>query len=275
MSISAPRYASAPTERLGRTDRALAIVGQQFLNQSTGATWAVVALTYIAVILTDALYVLLASFVGQATSATFEFAYESPVLPFLLLIVATVVGAGCIAQDLGSRSIVLFLSRPIKTLDYLGAKMAATGSWILIATVGPGIVVVVIEAALGTVSASVALSAAFGFLATGLLATIFFTGLVVALSSLTTRPLYAGVATFGLVLSLYIGVGVVAGITGNSIVRYADPITNVRSVAQAAFGVSGAHPTDPVASAIILLVGGACLAALAAWRLSRVEVVAE
>jgi ABC-type transport system involved in multi-copper enzyme maturation permease subunit len=275
MSISPPRYAAAPIDRRGRMYRTFSIARQEFLNQSGGATWAVVGLTYATVVLVITIDSELASFVGQLTTGTFESPYESTVLPLLILLVATIVGAGCIAEDIRSRSIVLYLSRPIHLIDYLAAKMASTGSWILLATVGPGLIGVGIVAALGAVSLSISISAAAGFLATGLLVAVFFTGLAVAFSSLTSRSLYAGVAIFGVVLSLSIGVGVVFGITGNPAVLYADPLTNLRSVAEVAFGVPGPHPTDPVASAIVLVGSGVALAAIAAWRLSRVEVVGE
>ncbi|MGP8135293.1 MAG: hypothetical protein ACLQD8_04010, partial [Thermoplasmata archaeon] len=268
MSISPPRYSSGPLVRLGRTSRTLAIVRQQFLNQAGTATWAIVGLAYLTVILTVTVSAELASLVGQLSVATFESPYESSVLELLILIVATVVGAGCIAEDVGSRSIVLYLSRPIDLLDYLSAKIAATGSWIVMATVGPGLVGVGVVAALGIVSSTVALSAALGFVATGLLAAVFFTGLAVALSSLTSRSLYAGVSIFGVVLSLDIGAAVVDGITRNAKVLYADPVTDLRSVAQATFGVPGPPPTDPVVSAILLIASGVALAAFAGWRLS-------
>jgi ABC-2 type transport system permease protein len=275
MSISAPRYTASPVGRLGRTNRTLAIVRQQFLEQAGTATLLVVALMFLVVVLTVAVNADLASMVGQLTAGTFESPYESTVLPLLLLIVATVVGAGCIAEDVGSRSIVLYLSRPIHTVDYLSAKLAATGAWLLLATVGPGLVGVGLVAALGIAPSSVALHAAAGFLATGVVATVFFAGLVVALSSWTARSLYAGVAIFGVVLSLNLGVDVVFGITGNGAVRYVDPLTDLRSIAQVTFGVPGSHPTEPIASAVVLLGAGVLLAGLAALRLSRIEVVGE
>lgn len=275
MTISAPRYQSASYARIGLGSRTLAIARREFVHRAGWGTLAALALSFIAVILIVTLTVEFASLIGSVTTATYYAPYESPAWPFLVLIVAATAGAGSIAEDIGSRSITLYLTRPIRLLDYLAAKATACGGWIALAAIVPGVIGVTITALLELASAEVTLSALGAFVATGLLATVFFTGLALALSSLTSRSLYAGAGIFGVVLSLYIGVAVVAGITGSTLVRYASPVTDVLSVASAAFGVSGTPPTDPVVSATLLGGAGVLLAALALWRLSRVEVVTE
>lgn len=275
MSISAPRYSSGPILRVGRVHRTLAIVRRELSRRAGWATMLAVALTFTVMILTLTFNVFFASLTGTLTTATFESPIESGAWPFLILIVTTTAGAGTLAEDIGNRSITLYLSRPIHLDDYLAAKAGACGTWLAIATVAPGLIGIAIDAALGYAPSSIALSAAVGFVATGLLATVFFTGLALALSSLTNRSLYAGVAIFGLVLSLYVGVSVVASITGNSAVGYASPITDLHSAALAAFGIGGSTPTDPAISAIVLAGSGILLTIFAAWRLSRIEVVGE
>ncbi len=275
MTISAPRYQSVSHARIGLGPRTLAIARREFVHRAGSGTLAALALSFIAVILIVTLTVEFASLIGSVTTATYYAPYESPAWPFLVLIVAATAGAGSIAEDIGSRSITLYLTRPIRLLDYLAAKATACGGWIALAAIVPGVIGVTITALLELASAEVALSALGAFVATGLLATVFFTGLALALSSLTSRSLYAGAGIFGVVLSLYIGVAVVAGITGSTLVRYASPVTDVLSVAAAAFGVSGTPPTDPAVSAALLGGAGVLLAALALWRLSRVEVVTE
>jgi len=275
MSISAPRYAGLAVPRTHRSSRILAIASREFFRRGTWGTLAGVTLTYMAVVLIVTITVFVTSVVGGVSAATFETAFESPVWPFLILIVATAAGAGSLADDVGNRSITLYLSRPIELLDYLLAKTIACGGWLLIAAVGPGVFAVAISAALGYANTSVLLGALAGFLATGIVAAVFFTGLALALSSLTNRALYSGVAIFGLVLSVYIGASVVAGITGNVYVPYANPIDDIHTVAHAAFGVSGTTVTDPVVCATTLLFAGVFLWILAFWRVTRIEVVSE
>lgn len=275
MSISAPRYAATSAERLGRTARTLSILRNEFLRRAGLGTLLVLALAYLGVVLIVVLNGEFAALVGQLSLSTYEAPFNSPVWGLLILIIATTVGAGSVADDRGSRAIVLYLSRPIRLVDYVAAKASSIGAWMLLAAMGPGLVGVGMLAVLGVGSASTNLAAAAGFVATGFLAVGFFTGLALALSSLANRALYAGVAMFGLVLTLEIMAGVVSGITGNSTVLYASPITDLTSVAHAVFQVSGSSAIDPVASALLLVVVGGLLIAVAYWRLTKVEVVGE
>jgi ABC-type transport system involved in multi-copper enzyme maturation permease subunit len=275
MSISAPRYGAAPVVRTGRTTRTLAIVRREIVRRSGVGTIVVLALTYLAITLILVINTEIASVTGQLSLTTFETPYSSPIWPFLMLIVAATAGAGSLAEDVGNRSITLYLSRPIRLIDYVAAKAAGTGTWLVVAAVGPGLAGLAIIGILGLAPTSLVLTGAGAFLASGLLAAVFFTGLALALSSLTTRSLYAGVSIFGVVLSLEIIAPLVSGLTGNTSVAYLSPITDLLSVAQSLFGVSGPFATNPAASAAILGVGGVLLAIFAGWRTSRVEVVGE
>jgi ABC-type transport system involved in multi-copper enzyme maturation permease subunit len=275
MSIAAPRYAAASTERLSETYRTLSIWRQEFLRRAGWGAGLVVALSYIAVTIFVVFDVEVASATGLLAVSSYDAPFQSPLWGLLMLIVATAVGAGSVADDVGSRAIVLYLSRPIHLLDYLSAKAASVGSWMVIAAVGPGLVGVGILAALGVGSATTNLEAAAGFLVTGLVASFFFTGLAIALSTLMSRAIYAGVAMFGIVLALDISTDVVAGITGNLNVYYLSPITDLTNLAAGAFHVPGPFTTDPTTSGLLLVAVGVLLAVVAYWRLSRVEVVGE
>jgi len=275
VTISAPRYGSLPFARTERAFRVLAIMKREVVRRARWGTLLAVGLSYAIVILMVVFDAEFASFIGNLTTATFEAPFESPVWPFLMLIVATTAGAGTIAEDVGNRSITLYLSRPIHLVDYLAAKAAACASWLVIAAVGPGVVGATIVAALGLAPAAVCLASLGAFVVVGLLAAVFFTGTALAFSSLTNRSLYAGVGIFGVILSLYVGAAVVAGITGSVYVPYASPVTDLRSVALTVFGVGGTPDTDPLASALVLLGAGVMLTGFAYWRLTRVEVVGE
>lgn len=275
MSISAPRYVQGPVARLGRSFRILAIVEREILRRATVGPLFAVALVWLVVVLETVTGVFFASVTGGSVAAAFESPYESAIWILLLLIVTATVGAGSLADDLGSRSITLYLSRPIRLSDYLLAKASAAGTWILVAAVGPGCVGAGLAAALGYASASEALVAVRGCFALGVVMTIFFTGVALALSSVTRRTLYAGVAIFGTVLSVTISVSIVSGITGNADLLYADLVSNSQGIAEAVFGLSPPYATDPVASVLVLVLTGFVLGLIAWWRLTRIEVVGE
>jgi ABC-type transport system involved in multi-copper enzyme maturation permease subunit len=260
---------------LGRDARILAIAGREIVRRAEWPTLLAVGLMYAGVTLSVVLDAFVASFTGTTTGATFEMVIGSPLWPLLVLIVTTSVGAGSIADDVGNRSFTLYRSRPIHLVDYLVAKTIACGSWLVIATVGPGLAAVGIVAALGYGSSTVVLGAAAGFVTVGILVAVFFTGLALALSSLTNRALYAGVTIFGLVLTLYVGASIVAAITGNPYVAYASPVDDLWGVAHATFGLAGAAPVSPATAAGILAGAGIGLWGFALWRLNQVEVISE
>jgi ABC-type transport system involved in multi-copper enzyme maturation permease subunit len=275
VTIAAPRYSGAPLPRLGRGPRILTIARREFLHRSSWPTLLAVAFTFTTVMLITALTVAFETFLGGLTAASFDVAFASPAWPLLLLLVTTAAGAGSIAEDVGSRAFTLYRSRPIRLVDYLVAKTIACGGWLLIAAVGPGLAVVTILGALGYGSTSVVVGAATGFLVVGVVTAIFFTGIALGFSSLTNRPLYAGVTIFGVVLSILIGSTVVGDISGNASVSYADPFQDIQVVAHAAFGASGTTTIDPVGAALVLVGTGVAMWALALVRLGRVEVIAE
>lgn len=274
MSIAAPRYAGPTTARVGRGARTLAIFLREFGAVAGPGTYVVVALGY-AALLIGIVFDTSFPLPGGITLATFYGPVRGQLWPLLLLLVAAATGAGAIAEDLASRAISLYLSRPIHLADYVLAKSAGIGAWIGILAIGPGVIGTILTAALGNVSFDLALSAIGVFLGVGLLVTFFLTGLALALSAWTGRSLYAGVAIFGLVLSLEFAAQAVSGVTGNPQVRYLGFFLNLQSVLQAAFQTGEAPATDPLLSAIGLALAGAALF-VAAWvRLSRVEVAGE
>jgi hypothetical protein len=273
VSISAPRYAAGPVALQGRPYRVMVIFLRELRERAGAGTWFVLALIYLAVCLQIVFSVGFLNF-GNGL-ASFYGPFNSPAWPFLVLIVTTAVGSGSLADDLGSRAITLYLSRPIHLTDYLGAKAAAVGFYVALATIGPGVIGVVIVLLLGSVSATLALSAIAAFVAVGLVTTVFFTGLALALSALTSRALYAGVSIFGATLAAELAAAAVAGTTGNDAVTYIAPFADIHAAASAAFQTGATQTIDPVGSALLLL-GGGLLLGLVAWlRLTRVEVVGE
>lgn len=275
MSISAPRYAGGEIRRRGRAGRAGAIFVQTVRTQAGWGTWGIVAVSYLAIVLIVVLDAEVAAVLGGVRLATFHAPYASQIWPYLILIVATAVGSGCIADDLGSRSITLYLSRPIHLVDYLAAKSAAVAFWVGVAAIGPGVVGVVISAGLGLASGPVAFDALVAFGAVGGLTTVFFTALAVALSTLTSRGLYAGVGIFGVTLSTDLAANAIHGATGNSGILYLSPINDVLTGSESAFATGAVTDTVP-GTGVALLVAAAVILLIVAWlRLDRVEVVGE
>jgi len=76
--------------------------------------------------------------VGAVGLSAFSSPYGGTLWPLELLLVTAATGAGSIAEDLSSRSITLYLSRPIHLIDYLGGKAAGLGFWVVHEENSPG-----------------------------------------------------------------------------------------------------------------------------------------
>jgi ABC-type transport system involved in multi-copper enzyme maturation permease subunit len=274
VSIAAPRYAAGTYHRVGRGARIATIVTREIAARAGAGTWIVVAFAYLTNVLVLLFHVVLFP-VGAVGLSAFSSPYGGTLWPLELLLVTAATGAGSIAEDLSSRSITLYLSRPIHLIDYLGGKAAGLGFWVAMVAIGPGVVAAILAAALGGISASLAISAIGATLALGLLATAFFTGLALALSAWTARALYAGVAVFGLILSLEFSVLAIAGTTGNPQVVYLSVFDNLQNIAYYLFHSPGITSTYPGVSALYVGAVSALLFVATWMRLARVEVVGE
>jgi ABC-type transport system involved in multi-copper enzyme maturation permease subunit len=206
--------------------------------------------------------------VGLSNFAT---PYES--VPYLLLatLLAASAGSGAIAGDTANRSIALYLSRPITPADYLFGKGAAVGLVMAIFFLIPGIAGCLFAYFVGNVSLELAATAMGGFVAAGVLMVAFFTSLSLFLSSLTRRPVFAGAAIFGVLVSAEILAQLILGVTSNTQSLYLSPLDDLLAVAQSVFGVT---PTLAPATALAVLLGlvGVC-SAIAYLRVRQVEVV--
>ncbi|MCI4340014.1 MAG: ABC transporter permease [Thermoplasmata archaeon] len=274
MSIAPPRYAVPNIARVAREQRALTIFFNEVTARAGWGTGLVVAFGYAVTLIAILLTVLLRP-PGGAPLSAFYVPIGLATWPLLILLVSATTGSGAIAEDLTSRSITLYLSRPIHLIDYLGAKTAAVAFWIGMVAVGPCLVGVLLAAGLGAVSATVAFSAFGAYIVVGFLATFFFTGLAIALSTWTARSLYAGVALFGVVLALQLAAVVISGITGDAQIRYLGVFTDLQNVGVSAFQTGGEQSVDPALSAVALILVGLGLFVAAWQRLIRVEVVGE
>ncbi len=211
------------------------------------------------------------NFGGNVGLSDFATPYKS--VPYLLLatLLAASAGAGSIAGDIADRSITLYLSRPITPADYLVGKGAAVGLVLAIFFLVPGVVGCLFAYFVGNVSIGLAATAMGSFFAAGVLMVVFFTTVALFLSSLTRRPVYAGAAIFGVLVSAEVLAALIEGVTSNSQALYVSPLEDLLAVGQSAFGVTPA--IDPE-TALGIVLGISLVTALVAYlRVRKVEVV--
>jgi ABC-2 type transport system permease protein len=279
VTIYLPDYSLPPPTLLPRSARVRAILRQEIAVRVRAVNIALLALIYLVVVAPIVVSFYFEQFLGALSSPpapiTLFFApYGEGVWAFFLVLLATSVGAAIIARDLASRSITMYLSRPITYADYLLGKAGAAGFWIALGALVPGLIATVIVLALGYVSLPVALLAAAGFLIVGSLAIGALTGITLLLSAMASRSTYAGAGIFGSLIGAEAIAEVLSAVSRNSGFLYLSPFQDLAAVAECWFGVTG-DPLNPWAAAALLLAVALSTGTLAYLRLRGTEVVSE
>ena len=191
---------------------------------------------------------------------------------FFVSLMAAVIGAGLIADDMQSMAFTLYLSRPITQTDYLLAKAAILAPLVSMVTIVPLLLTALVAALLRLVSWTIAVEAMGISLVIGGLLTLFYTAITLFLSSLTRRKGIAAAGVFAVNFGLTLPAAVLANQIQNPSILYASPWNDYLAVASAGFGAAGAGIDWPAALAILL--GVTVLAALLTYvRMKAVEVI--
>lgn len=221
------------------------------------------------------LTIFLASLIpGQALDATAFYAiFTNPAVLLLILVVATAVGSGLVAEDLRHMSLALYLSRPLTVGDYLTAKAGIVALAVFVAVAFPGILGPIVAALLTYVTWEVALHALAAGLGLGLLATALFASVVLLFSSLTRRKGAAAAGAFATVLATQILAQPLRFVFEAEEVLHLSLYENLLAVGRVLYGVEGGPLAWPLALLVLLAVILAS-AALTYLRLRSLEVVA-
>ncbi len=280
MAVSEPRYALGRRELLSRKDRVWAAFTVN-LRQRLGHALpiALIVLGMILTIVPFLITVLTYQTLGLGASidlAVFYDPYNNFLLLLFIMLLTALVGGGIVADDLGSKSISLYLSRPITLPDYLVAKGAVVATTLSLIAVLPGLLGAIVAFVLGYADATVAAEAFGVYLVMGLLFTLTFSVLALFLSSLTEKRAWAASGIFAFLLMDDVVAVVLRGVSQNVGWLYLSPWEDLTAVARALFAVPATGPgPDPFVSFGILLALIVVLAAATYVRLARMELVTE
>ena len=276
MSISLPTYTRREAPLLGRSYRVRAIVYAGLRREfRRPAAIVVMALGMLSTTASALVLVFLAPLLLQGQPLDLSFFYL-PVANIMLLLfvtlMASVVGAGLIADDVNTMALTLYLSRPITHADYLTAKAAILAPLIGMIAVLPLALTPFVAALLGLFPWDVALLALGIGIGLGALFTTFYSALTLLLSSLTSRKAYAAAGVFVFTFGLVVPADLLASAVGEPAILYMSPWQDFLAVARAAFGAAPG-PIDWVPGLAILL-GATVVAALVTYvRMKALEVV--
>jgi len=276
VSITLPTYSRLEIPLLGRRQRVQAIIATGLRKELRRP--AAIVVTALGVAFTTITSIVLLFFAailvpGQAPDLTF---FALPASNFFVLffvsLMAAVIGAGLIADDMQSMAFTLYLSRPITQSDYLLAKAAILAPLVAMVTILPLLLTALVAALLGRVSWTIALEAMGISIVVGGLLTLFYTAVTLFLSSLTRRKGIAAAGVFAINFGLTLPAAVLVSAIQNSSILYISPWDNYVAVASAAFG--GANTGIDWPAALAILLGVTVLAAVVTYvRMKAVEVI--
>ena len=276
MSISLPTYSRLELPLLGRRERVRAIIATGLRREFRRP--AAIVVTAIGAAFTTITSIVLLFFAplflpGQPPDLTF-FAVPASngFVLFFVSLMAAVIGAGLIADDMQSMAFTLYMSRPITQTDYLLAKAAILAPLVAMVTIVPLLLTALVAALLGRVSWTIAVEAMGISLVIGGLLTAFYTAVTLFLSSLTRRKGIAAAGVFAVNFGLTVPAGVLAERIGNASLLYLSPWDDYVAVANVAFGATPSAIDWPAALAVLL--GVTVLAAFVTYiRMRAVEVI--
>src|SRR2546428_13817709 len=160
MSISLPTYSRLELPLLGRWERVRAIIATGLRREFRRP--AAIVVTVLGAAFTTITSIVLLIFAqilipGQAADLTFfALPASNGFVLFFVSLMAAVIGAGLIADDMQSMAFTLYMSRPITQTDYLLAKAAILAPLVAMVTIVPLLLTALVAAVLGRVSWTVA-----------------------------------------------------------------------------------------------------------------------
>jgi hypothetical protein len=118
---------------------------------------------------------------------------------FWIMFLVAVAGPGLISQDLRFNALPLYFARPLNRLDYFLGKLGIIGALVLSVAVGPAVLAYVLGACFSLDLSVIkdTYPVLLASVAYGLVITLSVGTLILALSSLTRRSLYVGIAWAG------------------------------------------------------------------------------
>ena len=209
---------------------------------------------------------------GAADAGFFHTGYG--LIKVFYLLTAVFVGAGLIANDRRTNALQIYLSKPIRTVDYLLGKGAAVAAAVGLVTLVPGLTLFLFRWGLDKEGGYLAsnLMLPFSIVMGSLLIMITISILALTVSSLTKSGRVAGL----MLLMLFLfsnGFRVILGFFHRDLSSLISPVSNMQQGLALIFGIPTSYRIHPVISLIVLAgMLGVCLVILFR-RVRPVEVV--
>jgi len=206
-------------------------------------------------------------------AATFrDFVSQQGTFAFFITIY---VGAGLIASDRRANALQIYLSKPIRRVEYIGGKLATLLFFLLGVTLLPTLLLLLIQISF---AANIDILRAHKFLPASILLATVIQSLVMsctmlALSSLSNSPRYVAILYTGAIFFTTAMFGALAAITGGTRVAWVSIVSNVSQVTDAVFRQPPTYQSPWQISLIVILALLAISVSVLERRVKGVEVV--
>ncbi len=135
----------------------------------------------------------------RATVWTLAYSFFFKFEMFCIMLLVVAAGPGLISQDLRFNALPMYFARPLTRLDYFLGKLGVIGALVASVAVGPALLAYVVGACFSLDLSAIkdTYKVLFASVAYGLVITLSAGMLMLAMSSLTRRSLYVGIAWAG------------------------------------------------------------------------------
>jgi ABC-2 type transport system permease protein len=206
-------------------------------------------------------------------AATFrDFVSQQSTFAFFITIY---VGAGLIASDRRANALQIYLSKPIRRIEYIGGKLATLLFFLLGVTLLPTLLLLLIQI---TFAANIDILRAHPFLPASIVLGTLIQSLVMAttmlaLSSLSNSPRYVAILYTGAISFTLAIFGFLTAVTGGTRMAWVSITSNVSQVLDAVFRQPATYQSPWQVSLIVILALLALSISVLERRVKGVEVV--
>ena len=195
---------------------------------------------------------------------------------FALLVMAWF-GAGLLAEDRRAGAHLLYFARPLSRLDYVAGKFLTVATFGVLAAVAPGLVICTV-ATFASPEWSFLREEGLVIVHTlsfGLLTTVLVSSIVLCVSSLASRRIFALLGVFGLFMLSSATAGILATLQHDGSFRALSPMFSLARIAAWIFELRVPRGHWSVGLAWISVLTAILLSlSIVAWRTRRLDVVA-
>jgi ABC-type transport system involved in multi-copper enzyme maturation permease subunit len=205
----------------------------------------------------------------------FKAYFTADYLLFWMLIIMVLAGAGLIADDLRHNALQLYFARPLRKRDYIQGKLFTLGFFLLLLTLGPGLLFIVLKIIF---SGGFKLLADYPWLPLSVViwsfvASGFFSLYTLALSSLSRNRRYASILLIAVYFLSDVFFGIFYGIFRSPYFALISIKANLQQVADAILRAKPHFDVPWTYSAAVLIALAGLSAAILIRKVRGVEVI--